>query len=59
MSKMNIRRDKQMSAVIKPVMIMMVVTLWSIFVNAQEVSSVPYLQNNGKAVQLMVDNKPF
>lgn len=59
MSKMNIRKDQQMSTVIKPVMIMMVVTLWSIFANAQDASPIPCLQNKGKAVQLMVDDKPF
>ena len=48
-----------MSTVIKPVMIMMVVTLWSIFASAQDASPIPYLQNKGKAVQLVVDDKPF
>lgn len=38
---------------------MLVVTLWNILANAQDFSPIPYLQNKGKAVQLMVNDKPF
>lgn len=59
MNEMNIRIDKQIPSSIKYAIVMLVVTLWNILANAQGFSSIPYLQNKGKAVQLMVNDKPF
>lgn len=58
MNKMNIRAERH-PAFVTRLWVLMVVMLWSLFSHAQTESPIPSLRNNGKSVQLMVDNKPF